>query len=252
MARTQLTFLVLVMISAAVPAQAPEPPVADTRLTIHTLVREDIFAGFLQNDLTRLARAEKNIELLLASRPADRAGLLAWQGSTALTRAVNANDARQSDQFRQHYRRSQDLFAEAMKLGPNDVGVFAIIGGTQVTLADRLPATERKANWELGYTAYQRLWTLQEQFIEKLPLHHKGEVLSGLAQTAQRTDRADEAAASLDRILALMPDTVYANRARQWKDDPSTRTSRLACQTCHAPGTLVARLAEVSKPPVTK
>ena len=74
MTRTLLILAVLVAISAAVPAQAPEPPIADTRLTVHTLVREDIFAGFLQNDLTRLARAEKNIELLLASRPAERPG----------------------------------------------------------------------------------------------------------------------------------------------------------------------------------
>ena len=149
--------------------------------------------------------------------------MLAWQGGTALTRAANANEAKQPDQFRQQYRRAQDLFAEAMKLAPEDVGVFAITGGSQVTLADRLPAAERAASWELGYTAYQRLWKLQEPIIEKLPLHHKGEVLSGLAQSAQRTGRSDEANAHLDRILTLMPDTVYANRARQWKDDPSTR-----------------------------
>jgi tetratricopeptide (TPR) repeat protein len=248
MARTLFTFAILVTISAVVPAQAPEPPLSDTRLTIHTLVREDVFAGFLQNDLVRLARAEKNIETLLASRPADRPGLLAWQGSTALARAANANEAKQPDQFRQQYRRAQDLFTEAMKLAPEDIGVFAITGGSQVTLADRLPAAERTASWELGYTAYQRLWKLQEQIIEKLPLHHKGEVLSGLAQSAQRTGRSDEANAHLDRILTLMPDTVYANRARQWKDDPSTAAkTKLACQTCHAPGTLAARIKEVSK-----
>jgi hypothetical protein len=46
----------------------------------------------------------------------------------------------------------------------------------------------------------------------------------------------------------LMPNTPYASRARQWKDDPSGRaTSKLACQTCHAPGMLVSRIAEVSK-----
>ena len=52
-----LTLGFVTAISFAVPAQAPEPPLADTRLTVHTLVREDIFAGFLQNDLTRLARS---------------------------------------------------------------------------------------------------------------------------------------------------------------------------------------------------
>ena len=88
MRTTLLTLGFVAAISFAVPAQAPEPPLADTRLTVHTLVREDVFAGFLQNDLNRLGRAEKNLEQLLASRPADRAVVLAWQGSVALTRAA--------------------------------------------------------------------------------------------------------------------------------------------------------------------
>jgi hypothetical protein len=248
MPRTLLIVVALVALSVAVPAQAPEPPLTDARLTVHTLLREDIFAGFLQNDVVRMARAEKNADLLLTSRPGDRPSILAWQGGLALTRAVMAHEANQPDQFRQHYRRAQDLFAEAMKLGPDVVGVFAITGGTQVSIADRLPAAEQKAAWELGYSAYQQLWKMQGQIIEKLPLHHKGEVLSGLAQTADRTGRGDEAATQVERILTLLPDTAYANRARQWKDNPSARaTSKLACQTCHGPGTLVARLAEVSK-----
>ncbi len=248
MPRTLLTVVAIVAISAAVFAQGPEPPITDTRLTVHTLLREDVFAGFLQGDVARMARAEKNADLLLASRPADRASILAWQGSLVLTRAVLANEAKQPDQFLQLYRRAQGLFAEAMKLGPDVVGVFAITGGTQVTMADRLPAAERKAAWELGYTAYQQLWKLQGQTIEKLPLHHKGEVLSGLAQTATQTGRSDEASAHVERILTLLPDTAYATRARQWKDDPAQRaTSKLACQTCHGPGTLAARLATVSK-----
>ena len=236
------------LFSSAMPAQAPEPPLGDTRLTVHTLVREDVFAGFLQNDLTRLARAERNLAELLAARPADRAVLLAWQGSTALTRAALASEANQPQQFREQYQRALDLFTQAMALGPNNIGVFAIAGGTQTAIADRLPATERAAAWEMGYTAYQRLWKMQEQTIEKMPLHMKGEVLSGLAQTAQRTGRHDEANVQVERMLTLLPDTVYATRARQWKTDPSTRTTvKLTCQTCHAPGTLASRLAEVSK-----
>ena len=248
MSRTLLIVAACVAISAAVPAQTPEPPITDTRLTVHTLLREDVFAGFLQGDVARMTRAEKNAELLLASRPMDRPSILAWQGGLALTRAVIANEARQPDQFLQHYRRAQELFTEAMKLGPNEVAVFAITGGTQVSVADRLPPAERKAAWELGYTAYQHLWRMQEQMIDKLPLHHKGEVLSGLAQTADRTGRGQEAAAGVERIVTLLPDTPYATRAGQWKDDPSGRaTSKLACQTCHAPGMLVSRIAEVSK-----
>ena len=137
MTRPLLTPAFVVVIAAAIAAQAPEPPISDTRLTVNTLVREDVFAGFLQNDLARLTRAEKNIELLLASRPADRASLLAWQGSTALTRAVVANESRQPDEFQQQYRRALDLFAEAMRLGPGSVGVFAI-------------TAVRRSRWPIG------------------------------------------------------------------------------------------------------
>src|SRR5262245_47180703 len=140
MPRTVLIFVTFVALSAAVPAQAPEPPLGDTRLTVHTLLREDIFAGFLQNDVNRLSRAEKNAESLLSSRPAERPSILAWQGGMELTRAVMAHEASQPEQFRQRYRRAQELFAEAMKTGPDNVGVFAITGGSQLSLADRLPA----------------------------------------------------------------------------------------------------------------
>jgi hypothetical protein len=248
MARLLLTLGFVAVVASAIPAQAPEPPLSDTRLTVHTLVREDIFAGFLQNDLARLARAEKNLDSLLASRPAEKSSVLAWQGSAALTRAAMANEAKQPDQFRQHYKRALDLFAEAATVGPDNVGVFAITGGSQVSIADRLPAAERAAGWEQAYGAYQRLWKMQASMIEKLPLHHKGEVLSGIAQSAQRTGRNDELTADLDRILTLLPDTAYAKRAQQWKEDPASRAQvKLTCQTCHGPGTLAARMAEVSK-----
>jgi tetratricopeptide (TPR) repeat protein len=243
-----LIVAVLIAIPAAAFAQTPEPPITNTRLTVHTLVREDIFAGFLQNDVKRLARAEKNLERLLEGRPSERADVLAWQGSVALTRAAFASEAKQQVEFNQHYQRALDLFDEAMRLSPEGVGVFAIAGGLQASLADRLPAEERARSWQRAYSAYQRLWTLQGAIIEKLPLHHKGEVLSGLAQSAQRTGRNEEANAEVDRILKLLPGTPYAKRAQQWKDDPSSRAQvNVTCQTCHAPGTLVARLAEVSK-----
>jgi hypothetical protein len=246
MPRICYSALLLMFVSLAAAAQAPEPPLGDTRLTVNTLVREDIFAGFLRNDTGRLARAEKNIELLLASRPAERATLLAWQGSAALTRAVFAHDANQPAVFRQQYARAQELFAEAMRLDPDGVGPFAIAGGTHAMLADRLPTAERSAGWERAYAAYQRLWQMQGAIIDKLPLHHKGEVLAGLAESAQRTGRLQEVDGHLERILTSMPDTAYATRARQWKETAETRaTNKLTCQTCHGPGTLAARLAEV-------
>ena len=247
MRKTLVLAAALLVASMVATAQAPEPPLADTRLTVHTLLREDIFAGFLQNDLVRLARAEKNLDQLLESRPKDRPSLLAWQGAIALTRAVLASEAKSPD-FQRHYRRATDLWAEAMREGATDGAVWAIVGGTNATLGPRLPATEQKAAWEQGYGAYATLMRLQAPVVPKLPLHMKGELLTGLAQTAQRSGRVVEAEGYLDQIVTTLADTPYAKLAQEWKSNPKARASgNLTCKTCHAPGTLAARLAEVSK-----
>src|SRR5262245_38732802 len=100
-------------------AQPPEPPLADTRLSVHTLIREDVFAGVLDGDLDRLGRGEKNIEILLERRPADKPGLLAWKAGATLYRAVRAREAGRAEEFNEKYARAIALLAEAKKLGPH-------------------------------------------------------------------------------------------------------------------------------------
>ena len=46
--------LVALVVIAAPAAQSPGDVLADTRLSVHTLLREDVFAGFRNDDLTRL------------------------------------------------------------------------------------------------------------------------------------------------------------------------------------------------------
>ena len=83
--------LVVALVTVAA-AQSPQPPLADSRLTVHTLVREDIFAGWMTDDMARFERGEKNIQLLLERRPDQKANLLAWKGGATLYRAVRANE----------------------------------------------------------------------------------------------------------------------------------------------------------------
>ena len=75
-----------------VAAQSPEPPLSDTRIPIHTLLREDLFAGFMNDDLTRFERGERNLQQLLQQRPADRAPLLAWQGAATHRPAARGSE----------------------------------------------------------------------------------------------------------------------------------------------------------------
>ena len=120
----------LVLVTFAGAAQSPEPPpLSDTRLTVHTLLREDIFAGLLDNNLERFARGEQNIELLLEKRPEAKADLLAWKAGATLYRAVRAQEEKRPQEFKQKYQQALDLYAQARKLSPQGGDVAAITGG---------------------------------------------------------------------------------------------------------------------------
>jgi len=120
-------------------AQTSRVPVSvhDPRLTVHTLVREDIFAGFIINDEARLAKGERTLDRLLVERPDAKADIVAWQGWAALTWAVYAHE--QENEFARYYRKASELYAEAARLAPNSGSVAVIIGASYAVLGDRLP-----------------------------------------------------------------------------------------------------------------
>jgi hypothetical protein len=115
--------LMVLAVVAVTGAQSTEPPISDTRLTVHTLVREDIFAGFLDNNMDRFARGERNIELLLKERPTEKANLVAWRGGADLYRAVVAHESGKREEFTRQLQQARDDFAEAAKLATGNDGV---------------------------------------------------------------------------------------------------------------------------------
>jgi hypothetical protein len=240
----RVTSILIAVICLASAAEPQNDPLADPRLSVHTLVREDIFAGVMDNDLDRLARGEKKIETLLVKRPGEKAPLLAWKAGATMYRSVLALEADRKKEFEEKYAQAIDLQAQAKKLGPKDMGVTAATAGFYAQLADRLPEKQRAKAWAAAYQSYLALWEEQKGAAKALPLHLRGELLGGLAQSAQRTGHDKELAAYLDKILEMAPDSPYARVAKQWKEDPTApKSKRLTCLTCHAPGRLAARHA---------
>lgn len=245
--RATLSLVVLCAAIAGAQTQSPEPPLADARLSVHTLVREDIFAGFLANDMVRFERGERSVEQLLKERPTQRGNLLAWRGGASMQRALMAHEAGNSAEFLKHFEAARAAFAEA-KAAPGNDGVAAVTGGSYAVFADRLPEPQRTQAWQDAYAAYSLIWKQQGPIVDKLPVHHRGELLGGLAQSAQRTGRTDEVAQYLDRMIALLPATPYEATAQQWKANPaSAASSKLTCKNCHNAGRLAPTLASLSK-----
>ena len=125
---------------------------------------------------------------------------------------------------------------------------MAITGGGFITFSDRLPERYRHDGWNKAYEAYSRLWRAQEAGFDKLPLHLKGELLAGMAQSAQRSDHPAESAQFVEKILATMPGTPYAETAKKWIDFPETAAkTNLTCRACHEAGRLEARKASLAQ-----
>ncbi len=240
--------LLAIAVVTTAAAQPPEIPLTDTRLTVHTLLREDIFAGFMDNDTERMARGEQNLEQLLQLRPEQRGNLLAWKAGIAMQRAVRAHETGKPEDFTRYFKEARDTFASARQLSSGNDGVVPIVGGTYAVFADRLPKEYRVDAWTEAYGAYSMLWKSQGANIEQMPLHFKGEVLGGMAQSAQRTGRTEESAQFVDRMLTSLAGTPYEKVARRWKDDPSSvATTNLTCKNCHSAGRLSARITAVNK-----
>lgn len=246
--RPMKSLLLVFVITVAAAAQSPEPPVSESRLTVHTLLREDVFAGFMANDMVRFARAERNIDQLLRDRPDQRGNLLAWRGLTSLHRAVLAHEAGKAGEFQRYFQAARDVFAEAAQQTAGNDGVAAITGGSFSVFADRLPEPHGAAAWSQAYAAYSILWKQQGAAVDKLPVHHRGELLAGLTQSAQRTGRTEESAQHLERMLTHLQGTAYEAMARQWKADPAAAArTNLTCKNCHNPGRLASQLAALQQ-----
>ena len=98
----------------------------------------------------------------------------------------------------------------------------------------------------MGYDNYQILWSMQGKAVDRLPLHIRGELLAGLAQSAERTGRKEQLDEYLDKIIEVLPDTGYERIAKQWKTDPlAAAKGNISCKSCHNEGRLSDRVAKL-------
>lgn len=225
-----------------------EPPLDETRLSIHTLVREDIFAGWRSDNMERHERGMRNVDILLEKRPEARADLLAWKGGAYIFQAVIAYEAGDEEKCKELHQKALDLFAESKEIDPKSIGVASVTGGSLAMFADRLPEELQEDAWQQSYESYRVLYEMQSDYVDQLPNHIKGELLSGLTQTAHRTGRMDEYEEFRDRIIELMPNTSYSRVAIRWKENPeAAATENIACKSCHTPGRLSIKLSALDK-----
>jgi len=212
------------------------------------LVREDIFAGMLDNDRVRM---EKGLETLNAvGRHYSEANVFAWRYATETVKAVWAHEAKDSVEFNRHYGLALTYLDQSRKSVTGETAAIPEIfeGAVMVVMADRLPEVLRKGAWERCYKAYAKLDELQGGFLDKMQMHMKGEVLAGLAASAFRTGREEELIKTLERMQVSLAKTPYALVAKKWADEPESRSKvKMACISCHEPNRLGSRVERSHK-----
>jgi hypothetical protein len=167
--------LQLLAIFAAVVSCAESRPAG---ISVHTWVREEIFAGYMAGDMTRFEKGMDKVRGILEAEP-DNAVALAWNGGGHVLRAVKAREAADMAGYRSLFRTAQAQFCEGFGTGPEDIGVLVVGGGTLIMLGGRLAEADRPGAFDLGFRNYSAAAGLQKQQMDKLPPHFRGELWSG-------------------------------------------------------------------------
>jgi hypothetical protein len=207
-------FLCLLVLSFAAWA-APKP----ANVSASIWVREDLFAGFLDGDMTTFERGERKVDELLAEDP-KAPGVRAWKLSAEFFRAVLLYEAKDQAAFEQRYGEVIQKFEDLRREAPANVGVLAIYGGMIATLGHRLPARLQPAANERAKEAYLQLERLQRAEFDTMPVHHRGEVLAGVAQSSARSGQHELARLYLSKIVDTLQGTPYAAFANMMLKDP--------------------------------
>lgn len=240
MMRTGISAVCAACALAAVIAQETRP----ANVPFYTWVREDTFAGFIDDDMVRFERGVKKAEEYL-SGTASRTDAENWIGATKVYRAVRAfregSDAAGETLLREAFAEMDRAAASQ----PDNVGVRATAGGTLSYFASQLPERHGQAAMQKAREHYSALWQAQSPALAHLPPHIKGELLAGVAETEFRAGDRERAMTMLSTIVKELPGTGYAKTAEAWLAAPDkvTREERLVCKSCHEPGRLQAWIA---------
>ena len=213
-------------------------------ITVSQWVREDYFAAYLGGDMATFEKGmAKTRELLAADTNNDgaRGWLASGQIYLALRSYKEGKAALGASQFEEAMRTAQQSL---IRSNPTALRVLA---ATYILFADRLPEAQRASLLKDGRDLFARIRQQEDQRLDQMPLHFKGEVLAGQAQAAMRLGLQEEATKYLNEIVAKLPNTHYSQTAEKWLADPASASkSQLVCQSCHEPNRLENRLKAIA------
>ena len=164
-------FCLLVPLSAWDDLAKPE------KLSIHTWVREDIFAGFMAHDTASFERGARKIDRFLADNPGDANGL-AWKYEVYVYRMRNDRETGNDSAYRQHWAEAQEYKKRSLALrDPKDVAPLLIVGSSQIWGAPYAAGVvDRESLFREGRELLRQAEAMQSEYLDQIPPHMRGEL----------------------------------------------------------------------------
>jgi tetratricopeptide (TPR) repeat protein len=197
------------------------------------VVRSDFFAGFAGNKQA-LDRGMKVTEEALLKNP-KHAEAKVWHGSGIFFRATEAFQKGDFQKGVSLWQQGLEEMQQAVQLAPANVTVLIPRGATLISASRYAPPEFAKPILETGVSDFEKVLKLQEQYFAKLPIHSRGELLTGLADGSSRLGRQDKAREYFSRITVELKGSVYEEKARAWLENkPQVKSPEFfSCSGCH-------------------
>jgi tetratricopeptide (TPR) repeat protein len=221
--------------TAAPPATTAAPaaaPAADKEERFDLIVRDDFFAGLLQQDAAALDRGMKICEETLARDP-DHSEAMVWHGGGLIMKAGNA--FRTGDRATGGKLWTQGLaeMDRAVEIAPESIGTRIPRGAVLLAVAGFAPEPHRTSLLDKGIGDYEKVLALQKDEFDSLNKHARSQLLYGLADGWHRRGDTAKARGYYERLAVAAGDSPYGERARAYLAG-DTKPRKMACGGCHA------------------
>jgi len=231
LAATSIAALILVL--------APQSGAAQTAASGQTpgrfdmVVRGDMFSG-MAGDHEAMDRAMKVCEQRLEKNPKDSEALV-WHGSALVFQAGQMFRSGDYANGKQAIVRGFREMDNAVALAPDSLTTLIPRGASLLGYASHSSDPARaRPRLEMALADYEKVLSLQKPEWERLPVHSRGELLSGLAAGWLQAGDAAKARTYAQRIVQEMPGSRYAARAQAFLA-AATSPAQLdwPCLGCH-------------------
>ena len=224
---------------------ASDDLVKPEKLTIHTWVREDLFAGYMVNDMTAFERGVRKLERFLKDNPADLNGL-AWKYFVLTNRMKQARAKGDDAGYEKYLAEAKPLRARIFENEVRDLGPYIIVGESLVLGAFNAPEKDKEWMYRDGRDMLRKVQAGQAAIFDKLPPHFRGELWSSMAVASDRLGDKEDRDRIIGDMLVKLAGTPYEGRAKRWQKQADLKSAAdNMCITCHEPGRLEPTLARL-------